>query len=855
MSVINKKLTIGILADVDAGKTTLSEALLYLAGALKSRGRVDDGSTFLDTHELERARGITIFSKQAVFERDDTRFYLLDTPGHADFTAETERAAAVLDYAVMLINGSDGVTAHALSLWKTLRGRNVPTFIFVNKTDLAGFDKQSITENLARRFGDGVIDFDAPEEELAEEAAVCDEQLLEVFDRTGSIPQNELAAAVGRCTIFPCIFGSALKSDGVDRLLGLLCDLTRQPRYGDELSARVYKIERDSEGKRMTVMKLTGGSLAVRDVIRYRAADGSYVEEKAARIRLYSGGKATELPSAEAGDVIAVPGLTATYAGMTIGGGDEVGGVSENAAICCAVYPPEGCDSYTLLMKLRELQEEDPALCVHFNEKTQETELTLSGELQTEVLRHEIKRRYGLDVTFGSGRVLYKETIGAPVEGVGHFEPLRHYAEVHLVLTPLPEGSGVIYDSAVPEDRLDRNWQNLIISSLKAKEHIGVLTGSPVTDLRVTLTAGRAHTKHTEGGDFREASWRALRQGLMKARNILLEPFFSFALRVPAAQVGRALTDLDAMHAEFSQPESDGDMQLITGKAPAVSLKSYAADVAAYTHGSGSLYTEPAGYFPCVNDKEVIAEFGYDPCADLDNTPDSVFCSHGSGDVVNWAEVEQHMHLPSTLADDKPVPVSAERSRKISLSDDELRGIMQKIAPEKEKTSEEEENRRSRERAKNAAAKSLKPDTRPRLLLVDGYNIIFAWEQLRGLAEVNIDSACAKLADIMSNYAGFKGVPVMLVFDAYKTPAVTPHKVTADSIEVVYTRSGQTSDAFIESYCSENRKKLRIKVASSDGMVQMSVMRCGALRMSARELELEVADTERRIAEMIKDEH
>ena len=851
MSEINKKLTIGILADVDAGKTTISEAMLYLAGAVRSRGRVDDGSTFLDTHELERARGITIFSKQAVFEYGGTRFYLLDTPGHADFTAETERAAMVLDHAVMLINGSDGVTAHALSLWKTLRSRNVPTFIFVNKTDLAGFDKAAVMQNLTRRLGDAVVDFDAAPDEIAEEAAVCDEQLLEVFDRTGSIPESELAAAVARCSVFPCIFGSALRSDGVDKLLGMLCGLTRRPHYGDTFSAKVYKIERDSEGKRMTVMKLTGGSLSVRDVIRYRAADGSYIEEKAARIRIYSGGRANELRTAEAGDVIAVPGLTATYAGMTIGGTEETPEVSGEASICCAVYPPEGCDSYTLLMKLRELREEDPSLCVHFNEKTQETEVSLSGELRTEVLRHEIKRRYGLDVTFGSGRVLYKETIGAPVEGVGHFEPLRHYAEVHLVLTPLPEGSGIVYDSAVPEDRLDRSWQNLILSSLKAKEHIGVLTGSPITDMRITLTAGRAHTKHTEGGDFREASWRALRQGLMKARNILLEPFYSFALRVPAAQVGRALTDLDAMHAEFSQPEPDGDMQLITGKAPAVRLKSYAADVAAYTRGSGSIYTEPAGYFPCINDKEVIAEIGYDPCADLENTPDSVFCSHGSGDVVNWAEVEKYMHLPATLADDKPVPVSAERSRKISLGDDELRRIMQKIAPEKEKTSDEEESRRSREKAKAAAAKSVKPDTRPRLLLVDGYNIIFAWEQLRGLAGVNIDSACAKLADILSNYAGFKGIDVMLVFDAYKTPAVTPHKVTADSIEVVYTRSGQTSDAFIESFCSENRKKLRIKVASSDGMVQMSVMRCGALRMSARELELEVARTEALITEII----
>ncbi|MBR1723575.1 MAG: TetM/TetW/TetO/TetS family tetracycline resistance ribosomal protection protein, partial [Ruminococcus sp.] len=580
--------------------------------------------------------------------------------------------------------------------------------------------------------------------------------------------------------------------------------------------------------------------------------DGSWVEEKASRIRIYSGGRATELQQADAGDVIAVPGLTATYAGMVIGGSGETDTAARNAAVCCAVYPPEGCDSFTLLSKLLELQEEDPALQVHFNEKTQETELTLSGELQTEVLRHEIKRRYGLDVTFGSGRVLYKETIAAPVEGVGHFEPLRHYAEVHLVLTPLPEGSGIIYDSAVPEDRLDRSWQNLIISSLKAKEHVGVLTGSPVTDMRVTLTAGRAHPKHTEGGDFREAAWRALRQGLMKGQSILLEPFYSFSLRVPAAQVGKALADLDRMNAEFSQPEPDGDMQLISGRAPAVSLKSYAAEVAAYTHGSGSLYTEPAGYSPCLNDKEVIAAAGYDPCADLENTPDSVFCSHGSGDVVSWQEVEQHMHLPATLTEDKPVPVSAERSRRYSLSDDELRGIMQKLAPERKQSEDDEkESRCSREAAKRAAAKSMKPDTRPRLLLVDGYNVIFAWESLRSLAGVNIDSACAKLADILSNYAGFKGVAVMLVFDAYKTPAVTPHKVTADSIEVVYTRSGQTSDAFIESFCSENRKKLRIKVASSDGMVQMSVMRCGALRMSSRELELEVAAAERRIKEII----
>ena len=847
-----RKLTLGILADVDAGKTTLSEAMLFLSGAVRKKGRVDSGDAFLDTHELEKARGITIFSKQAVFDYADTRFYMVDTPGHADFAAEAERALSVLDCAVLLISALDGAAAHTVSLWKLLRKRGVPTIVFVNKTDLAGFDKYELVEELHRRLGDGVIDFSMSAGERDEACAMCDEQLLEVFDEKGSLDDSDISGAFSRCSIFPCFFGSALRSEGIEQLMQAVVAYAPEPCYSGSLSAQVYKIERDRDGKRMTCLKLTGGQLKVRDTLKYRAANGMNVEEKIARIRIYSGGKFTETDTAAPGDVCALLGLTKTYAGQGIGTGKDDTDRSAEPVISYAVYPPDdgSCDLFTLLSHMKELQEEDPSLHVSFSERLGEIELRLMGEMQTEVLISEIRRRWGIDVTIGEGRILYCETIASPVEGMGHFEPLRHYAEVHLILEPLPQGSGIVYDSSVPEDDLDRNWQNLIISSLKAKEHIGVLTGSPITDMKITLSAGRAHPKHTEGGDFREAAWRALRQGLMKAKSVLLEPYFAFTLSVPQEQTGRAMTDLTRLGAEFSQPETEGENTVIKGKAPAAAMKSYGAEIAAYTKGKGRLSLERGGYFPCADAEEVIAAAGYDPESDLENTADSVFCSHGAGQTVSWRDADEKMHIEPTLVRTSPLR-PAEKRRNNAISEDELAAIMQKIAPVKERSTEEEAEE-SREYVKKTAVQKSRPETRPRMLIVDGYNIVFAWDELRDLAQLNIDSACGRLADILTNYAGYKGVKLMLVFDAYKTPAVTPNKLRSESIEIVYTRSGQTSDAYIESFCSENRKKYRMKVATNDGLVQLSIMRTGALRMSAYELLRDVEATEKNISDAIK---
>jgi small GTP-binding protein len=845
-----KKLTLGIVADVDAGKTTLSEAMLFISGTTRKMGRVDSGNAFLDTHELEKQRGITIFAKQAVFELNDTRFYLVDTPGHADFSAETERALTVLDCAVLLISSLDGAAAHTETLWRMLRKRGVPTVVFVNKTDLAGFDKAALMDDLHKRLGDPVIDFSMSDEERDEAAAMCDEALLEAYDGRGCLSDKELAGAFSRGNIFPCLFGSALKNEGVKELLDLICRLAPQPVYGSELSAAVFKIDRDKDGKRQTLMKLTGGSIKVRETISYRGANGLPCSEKIARIRIYSGGRFTEVESAEAGDVCAVLGLVNTYAGQGIGTRPDDGANHTEPVVSYAVYAADpACDNFTLLKYLKELQEEDPALNVGFNERLGEVEIRLMGEMQTEVLKSEILRRFGVEITVGAGRVLYRETISNTVEGVGHFEPLRHYAEVHLILEPLKRGSGIIFASSVSEDLLDKNWQNLIISSLKAKEHIGVLTGSPITDMKITLSAGRAHPKHTEGGDFREAAWRALRQGLMKAESVLLEPFFSFTLTVPAAQTGRAMNDLTQLGAEFSQPDSENEFSVIRGRAPAAKMRGYAAELASYTGGKGRIALENGGYDVCTESEKVITEAAYSPEADLENTPDSVFCSHGAGVVVNWREVEEKMHLEPTLKRTSPYR-PPEKARNYSLSEDELERIMQKIAPKKEQPQDDEETRQRR-REEKSQPKS-KPETRPRLLIVDGYNIVFAWEELRELAAVNIDSACGRLADMLINYAGFRNLPLMLVFDAYKTPAVTPNKLRSDSIEIIYTKSGQTSDAYIESFCSANRSKHRITVATNDGLVQLSVMRIGALRMSANELKRNVEETEQRISEIIR---
>lgn len=847
-----KKTVIGIMADVDAGKTTLSESMLYLSGAVRRPGRVDNGDAFLDTHSLEKKRGITIFSKQAVFSFGDTAFTLLDTPGHADFTAETERALAVLDYAILLINGSDGVAGHTETLWRLLKSRNIPTFIFVNKMDLAGTDKSSLLDDMHRRLGADIVDFTLPQEQRDENSAMCDELLLEAYDENLRLGDCELAYAVRRRTIFPCLFGSALRSNGTEDLLNMLDKLTLEKCYSDKFAAQVYKIERDSAGKRMTCMKITGGSLKVRDTMRYspkgKNEPTDQIEEKINQIRIYSGGKFTSADEVSAGDVCAVTGLTASYAGQGLGGQSDISETLVEPVMTYRIQPPESCDNFTLHSRLCELMEEDPELHVRYSEQLDEITVQLMGEIQTEILKSIIYDRFGLDVTIGSGRILYRETIAESVEGVGHYEPLRHYAEVHLILTPLPQGSGIRFESDLSEDILSRNWQNLIISSLQSKTHIGVLTGSPITDIKITLSAGKAHLKHTEGGDFREAAWRAVRHALMKAENILLEPYYSFSITIPSECIGRAISDIQNMHGEFTQPDTQDETAFITGCAPVSLMRNYSAKLTEYTRGRGSISLMPDGYRPCHNPAEVITSAAYDPEADLDNCADSVFCSHGAGYVVHWTEVEHHMHLEPTLISGKAAqPV---KKRNYSISEEELERIMNKIAPKKE-IIQNDKGKVREEIRKNAVFKA-KPETRPRLLIVDGYNIVFAWEDLRALAAANIDAACDKLADILENYAAFRSIPLILVFDAYKTPAVTPHTIKADRIEIVYTKSGQTSDAFIESFCNTNRKKYRIRVATNDSLVRLSVMSVGALRMSARELKTDVDSANKLIEELIR---
>ena len=851
-----KRLTIGMLAHVDSGKTTLSEAMLYRAGAVRRLGRVDHGDAFLDTEEQERERGITIFSKQARLCWGEWEFTLLDTPGHVDFSAETERAVQVMDCAVLLVSGADGVQGHTETLWKLLERHHIPTFLFINKMDQPGTERDRLLGQLRARLSDGCADFSGPWEDVLEHAALCDEALMERYLEAGELDDADLSALIVERRLFPCFFGAALRVEGVDALLDGLARYALEPDWPAQFAARVFKISRDDKGERLTWLKITGGALKVRDVVK-----GPDWEEKAAQLRLYSGAKFTPAGEAPAGTVCAAAGLTRTRAGQGLGAEEDWAGPELEPVLAYQVLPPAGGDAHTLLAQLRILEEEDPQLQVEWNEGLGEIRLRLMGEVQLEVLSRLLERRFGTRVSFGPGRVVYLETIAAPAEGVGHFEPLRHYAEVHLLLEPLERGAGLALDTACSENVLDRNWQRLILTHLMEKTHLGVLTGAPITDMRITLLTGRAHLKHTEGGDFRQATYRAVRQGLMGARSVLLEPWYSFRLEAPAGSMGRAMTDLQRMGAELQPPQQQGEEAVLTGSVPVSELGGYWTQVAAYTGGRGRLSCTVEGYRPCHNAEAVIDAAGYDPERDVDNPAGSVFCAHGAGFNVPWDQVREHMHLDSGWrpAGAEPAqeaaPVRRETTSYESRAalDRELEAIFQRAyGPVKQPHAFRPVQRSAPPKPK--PWKGLKVRDGDDYLLVDGYNIIHGVDELRALAREDLDSARERLTGRLRNYQGWKRCKVIVVFDAYKVKGNPGSVERLGDLWVVYTKEAETADMYIEKTTyslSKERREHRVRVATSDGLEQMIILGHGAVRMSAAELEFELRQAEEDIRRII----
>ena len=854
-----KKLAVGILAHVDAGKTTLSEGLLYRSGALRRLGRVDHQDAFLDTDPIERERGITIFSKQAVLTLGETVVTLLDTPGHVDFSSEAERTMGVLDYAILVISGTDGVQGHTMTLWRLLERYGVPVVLFVNKMDLAGADRAALMAELKAKLDDGCVDVgDGTADNWLEEAAMCGEDAMEAFLESGTLSDECLAGLVAERKLFPCCFGSALKLEGVDRLLDCLDRYTRQPAAPETFGARVFKIARDGQGNRLTYLKVTGGVLKVKDLLTGPA--GAW-EEKVDQIRIYSGEKFQAAERAEPGTVCAVTGLSRTRPGEGLGfepAGEEP--VLE-PVLSCQVLLPGGQDPYTAMTKLRQLEEEDPQLRLVWNEQLREIHIQLMGEIQLEVLRRLARERFGLEVSFGPGSIVYRETIAAPVEGVGHYEPLRHYAEVRLLLEPLPRGSGLRFATACPEDVLEGRWQRLILTHLMEKVHLGVLTGSPITDLSITLTAGRAHEKHTEGGDFRQATYRAVRQGLMEAESILLEPWYDFRLELPGEYVGRAMSDLQRMGGEVDPPETQGTETVLAGSAPVAGLGDYAREVTAYTRGQGRLNCVFKGYAPCGDQEKVVEALGYDPDRDLENPADSVFCAHGAGYVVKWDQVPVMAHVSSGLdltpeeaAAPDPTPAGgSRRSWAGSLEEDkELQAIFERTYGKVEREAFRPAPKPARTSLDGEKYRILERDRGPEYLLVDGYNIIFAWEELKAVAQDNLDAARQMLMDLLSNYQGFRRCEVILVFDAYKVPGNTREVSRYHNIHVVYTKEAETADAYIEKTTFElSKQRHRVRVATSDGAEQLIILGHGALRLSATIFRQEVEQTLGQIAAIL----
>lgn len=838
-----RRLVLGIFAQVDAGKTTLSEALLYKTGALRTLGRVDHGDAHLDTHELERARGITIFSKQARFETEHLAVTLLDTPGHADFAPEAERVMPVIDCALLLVSGTDGVQGHTLTLWRLLQHYGVPVVLFFNKMDLPGADRAALLADARTALSDRCAALDD-----AESVALSSEALLEHFLNTGTLDDALTAEAVAKRELFPCLFGSARQLDGIDELLRALEHLAPVPVYPAELSARVYQIAHDPQGNRLTFLKVTGGTLAVRSAVRCHRPDGEPLEAKVTQLRLYSGAEFEAVQQVPAGDVCAALGLSGLLAGDTLGDAAPDRGAALEPVMSYCIRLPADLDPQLALPKLRLLEEEEPQLRMVWDARLREIRVQLMGAVQLEILQSLIRMRFGWDVTFDTGRISYRETIAAPVEGVGHFEPLRHYAEVHLILAPLPQGSGLVFDTVCSEDVLDRNWQRLILTHLQEKQHLGVLTGSPVTDLRITLAAGRAHLKHTEGGDFRQATYRAVRQGLMKAESILLEPYYAFRLTVPPEQIGRAISDIRAKSGSFDPPVETPGGTLLQGRAPVSELRDYARDVAAYTRGRGRLSCEVAGCFPCHNTEAVVAALAYDPAADLENTPDSVFCSHGAGITIPWDQVEENMHLESVLRP-KPaaVPAAAPRVRtqNLDLDEKELQRIIEReFGPQKTPL--------YRPPAAKAEAAVTLPPRRKEYLIVDGYNMIFAWDGLREQAGYDLSGARERLLDLLSNYCGFHPCELIVVFDSYRVRGGTGSRSRHNNLRVVYTQEDESADLYIETLVGKIGKNYAVRVATSDALIQLSALRSGVLRVSATELERELERTNGEIAAVLR---
>ena len=838
-----RRLVLGIFAQVDAGKTTLSEALLYKTGALRTLGRVDHGDAHLDTHELERARGITIFSKQARFETERLAVTLLDTPGHADFAPEAERVMPVIDCALLLVSGTDGVQGHTLTLWRLLQHYGVPVVLFFNKMDLPGADRAALLADARTALSDRCAALDD-----AESVALSSEALLEHFLNTGALDDALAADAVAKRELFPCLFGSARQLDGIDELLRALEHLAPVPVYPAELSARVYQIAHDPQGNRLTFLKVTGGTLAVRSAVRCHRPDGEPLEAKVTQLRLYSGAEVDAVQQVPAGDVCAALGLSGLLAGDTLGDAAPDRGAALEPVMSYCIRLPADLDPQLALPKLRLLEEEEPQLRMVWDARLREIRVQLMGAVQLEILQSLIRMRFGWDVTFDTGRISYRETIAAPVEGVGHFEPLRHYAEVHLILAPLPQGSGLVFDTVCSEDVLDRNWQRLILTHLQEKQHLGVLTGSPVTDLRITLAAGRAHLKHTEGGDFRQATYRAVRQGLMKAESILLEPYYAFRLTVPPEQIGRAISDIRAKSGSFDPPVETPGGTLLQGRAPVSELRDYARDVAAYTRGRGWLSCEVAGYFPCHNTEAVVAALAYDPAADLENTPDSVFCSHGAGITIPWDQVEENMHLESVL---RPKPAAAPaaaprvRTQNLDLDEKELQRIIEReFGPQKTPL--------YRPPAAKAEAAVTLPPRRKEYLIVDGYNMIFAWDGLREQAGYDLSGARERLLDLLSNYCGFHPCELIVVFDSYRVRGGTGSRSSHNNLRVVYTQEDESADLYIETLVGKIGKNYAVRVATSDALIQLSALRSGVLRVSAAELERELERTNGEIAAVLR---
>lgn len=830
-----KKIIAGILAHVDAGKTTLAEAMLYRTGKLRKIGRVDHGDTALDTHALERERGITIFASQAVFSTDKMEVTLLDTPGHVDFSSETERTLGVLDYAILVISGLDGVQSHTLTLWKLLKLYGVPTFVFVTKMDFARKSREEIIENLNSELDGDFVDF-GDETAMSEGLALCSESMMEKYLGGETIDEREIAEAIKLRQVFPCFFGSGLKLDGIDEFIDALEKYTIQPEYSEAFGAKVFKISHDPQGVRLTHIKVTGGSIKVREMIG---------DEKISGIRIYSGAKFTTADEGKSGEICALTGLDKTHNGQGLGFEAAGERPTLEPVMNYRVVLPDGCDADTILPKLRELEEEDPQLHVTWNSHLKEIHVGLMGDVQAEILKSIVAERFGVKIDIDSGRVMYKETIENKVEGIGHYEPLRHYAEVHLIMEPLPRGSGLVFRTDCSEDTLDRNWQRLILMHLGEKQHLGVLTGSPITDMRITLAAGRAHIKHTEGGDFRQATYRAVRQGLMQAKSKLLEPYFSFRLEVPSEQIGRAINDIRMRSGSFDSPEESGGISVLRGRAPVTELNGYASEVAAYTGGRGRLYCESAGYDDCHNAEKVIAELAYDPEADLENTPDSVFCAHGGGFGVKWNKVGEYMHLESCLEKEKPYTPPVNR-RNLHIDDKELEAIM-----EREFGKPKYELYRPTAKKNDGNQTDFEMTERKSYVLVDGYNVIFAWDELKSLADTDLGAARERLMEILCNYSAYTKNNVVLVFDAYKVPGNTGERFDFHNIHVVYTKERELGDVYIEKLISEIGKNDRVRVVTSDNLIQLSAVRFGVLRMSAAEFEREVDSVHAKIGKFL----